>query len=156
MIQAAAAVGSFPILRPVAPPGIDFLAGRNEGAGSLNEAIRQMTVGLPNFKLVETGWQTWPQFRQTVRNMHLLLQPSYTETFNVVTADGVAEGVASVVSDAIEWAPDNWKARCDDVDHIAQTGMRLLRDKSAPRKGLRALERYNARAKNAWLDLLIS
>jgi hypothetical protein len=131
-------------------------SGRNEGGGSLNEAIRQMTAGLPNFKLVESGWQTWPQFRQTVRNMHLLLQPSYTETFNVVTADGVAEGVASVVSDAIEWAPDSWKARCDDVDHIAQTGIRLLRDKSAPRKGLRALERYNARAKNAWLELLTS
>ncbi len=30
--------------------------------------------------------------------MHLLLQPSYTESFNMVTADGVAEGVASVVS----------------------------------------------------------
>ena len=95
-------------------------SGRNEGGGSVNEAIRQMIAGLPHFKLVETGWQTWPQFRQTVRNMHLLLQPSYTETFNVVTADGIAEGVASVVSDAIEWAPENWKARCDDVDHIAQ------------------------------------
>ena len=49
-------------------------SGRNEGGGSVLEAIRQMTVGLPNFKLVETGWQTWPEFRQTVRNMHLLLQ----------------------------------------------------------------------------------
>jgi hypothetical protein len=129
-------------------------SGRDEGGGSLNEAIRQMTVGMPNFKLVETGWQTWPQFRQTVRNMHLLLQPSYTETFNVVTADGIAEGVASVVSDAIEWAPRHWKARCDDVDHIAQTGIRLLRDKSAPRNGLRALQAYNIRAKKAWLELL--
>jgi hypothetical protein len=129
-------------------------SGRNEGAGSLAEAIRQMTAGLPHVKLVETGWQTWPQFRQTVRNMHLLLQPSYTETFNVVTADGVAEGVPSVVSEAIDWAPDNWKARVDDVDHIAQTGIRLLRDKSAPRKGLRALQRYHKRALRAWQELL--
>jgi hypothetical protein len=129
-------------------------SGRNEGGGSVNEAIRQMIAGLPHVKLVETGWQTWPQFRQTVRNMHLLLQPSYTETFNVVTADGVAEGVASVVSDAIEWAPENWKARCDDVDDIAKTGIRLLRDKSAPRKGLRALQKYNQRAQRAWEHLL--
>jgi hypothetical protein len=129
-------------------------SGRNEGAGSLTEAIRQMTAGLPHVKLVETGWQTWPQFRQTVRNMHLLLQPSYTETFNVVTADGIAEGVPSVVSEAIEWAPDYWKARVDDVDHIAQTGIRLLRDKSAPRKGLRALQRYNKVAMRAWSELL--
>lgn len=129
-------------------------SGRNEGGGSVNEAIRQMIAGLPHVKLVETGWQTWPQFRQTVRNMHLLLQPSYTETFNVVTADGVAEGVASVVSDAIEWAPENWKARCDDVDHIARTGIRLIQDKSAPRKGLRALQKYNLRAQRAWAELL--
>jgi hypothetical protein len=129
-------------------------SGRNEGAGSVMEAIRQMTNGLHHFRVVETGWQTWPQFRQTVRNMHLLLQPSYTETFNVVTADGIAEGIPSVVSDAIEWAPDNWKARVDDVDHIARTGVRLLRDKSAPRKGLRALVGYNKRALRAWRDLL--
>jgi hypothetical protein len=71
-------------------------SGRNEGAGSVVEAVRQMMNGLPHVKLVENGWQTWPQFRQTVRHMHLLLQPSYTESFNVVTADGVAEGVPSV------------------------------------------------------------
>ena len=65
-----------------------------------------MMNGLPHVRLVENAWQTWPQFRQTVRHMHLLLQPSYTESFNVVTADGIAEGVPSVVSDAIEWAPD--------------------------------------------------
>ena len=129
-------------------------SGRNEGAGSLVEAIKQMTHGLPHVKLVESGWQTWPQFRQTVRSMHLLLQPSYTETFNVVTADGIAEGVPSVVSDAIEWAPRNWKARVDDVDHVAKTGLRLLREKSAARKGLRALRNYNKRALRAWLEFL--
>jgi len=129
-------------------------AGRNEGGGSVMEAIRQMIQGVPHVRLVECGWQSWPQFRQTVRAMHLLLQPSYTETFNVVTADGVAEGVASVVSEAIDWAPDNWKARVDDVDHVARTGLRLLADKSAPTKGLRALESYNRRALGAWKKFL--
>jgi hypothetical protein len=129
-------------------------SGRNEGGGSVMEAIRQMTAGLPHFRVVETGWQSWPQFRQTVRHMHLLLQPSYTETFNVVTADGIAEGVASVVSEAIEWAPESWKARVDDVDHIARTGVRLIKDKSAPRRGLRALEAYNKEAFQGWRHLL--
>ncbi len=129
-------------------------SGRSEDAGPLADAILQMTAGLPHFKVVETGWQTWPQFRQTVRCMHLLLQPSYTETFNVVTADGIAEGVPSVVSEAIEWAPGNWKARVDDVDHIAQTGLRLLRDRKAARNGLRALQKYNLRAVCAWRHFL--
>ena len=47
-------------------------AGRNEGGGSVIDAVRQMMNGLPHVKLVENGWQTWPQFRQTVRHMHLL------------------------------------------------------------------------------------
>jgi hypothetical protein len=129
-------------------------SGRNEGGGALPQAIQQMTMGLPHVRVVENGWQTWPQFRQTVRHMHLLLQPSYTETFNVVTADGVAEGVPSVVSHAIEWAPEGWKAKVDDVHQIAAIGQKLLRDKRAAKRGLKALRSYNQRAMRAWEGFL--
>jgi glycosyltransferase involved in cell wall biosynthesis len=129
-------------------------SGRNEGAGPVVEAVRQMLIGLHHVKLIENSWQTWPQFRQTVRHMHLLLQPSYTESFNVVTADGVAEGVPSVVSDAIDWAPDSWKAPVDDAHALAQTGLRLLSSRRAARQGLAALKRYNRRSLNAWREFL--
>ena len=129
-------------------------SGRNEGGGPLTQAIQQMTTGLRHVRVVENGWQTWPQFRQTVRHMHLLLQPSYTETFNVVTADGVAEGVPSVVSHAIEWAPEGWKAKVDDVHQIATIGQKLLRDKRAATRGLKALHSYNRRAMRAWEEFL--
>jgi len=129
-------------------------SGRNEGGGPLNSAIQQMTMGLRHVRMVENGWQTWPQFRQTVRHMHLLLQPSYTETFNVVTADGIAEGVPSVVSNAIEWAPDDWKAKVDDVHHIATVGLRLLSDKRAPKRGFKALQSYNQRSMRTWEQFL--
>ena len=96
-------------------------AGRAEGGGEyVIGAVQEMLTGLPNVKLVMNGWQTWPNFRKTIAHMHLLMQPSYTESFNMVTADGVAEGVASVVSDAIDWAPDDWKANVDDVLEIAR------------------------------------
>ena len=75
-----------------------FPRGEMRKEGRTIAAIRQMMCGTPHVKLVKNGWQSWPQFRATVRHMHLLLQPSYTKTFNVVTADGVAEGVPSVVS----------------------------------------------------------
>ena len=95
-----------------------------------------------------------PQFRRTVRHMHLLLQPSYTESFNVVTADGVAEGVASVVSEAIEWAPDSWKAPVDDAHAMAAVGRKLLSSRRAPRQGLSALRRHNRRAIEMWRGYL--
>ena len=63
--------------------------------------------------------------------MDLLLQPSYTEGFNMVTADGIAQGVASVVSDAIAWAPKNWQAETDDAIDIANKAVGLLHDPGA-------------------------
>jgi hypothetical protein len=129
-------------------------SGRNEGAGPVIDAVKQMMQGLPHVKLVENGWQTWPQFRQTVRHMHLLLQPSYTESFNVVTADGVAEGVPSVVSDAIEWAPAAWKAKVDDAGDIARVGLKLLSSRRAVRQGDAALRRHNREAFAHWRGFL--
>jgi hypothetical protein len=125
-------------------------SGRNEGAGPVIEAVKQMMHGLAHVRLVENGWQTWPQFRQTVRHMHLLLQPSYTESFNVVTADGVAEGVPTVVSDAIEWAPASWKAKVDDAGDIARVGLKLLSSRSAAKQGHRALLKHNSTAFAHW------
>ena len=117
--------------------------GRAEGGGeTVLAAVKELVSDLPNVSLVLNGWQSWPKFRKIVSHMHLLLQPSYTESFNMVTADGVVEGVPSVVSDAIEWAPDYWKAQVDDALDIARVGRHLLADCRATHDGLRALERY--------------
>ncbi len=114
--------------------------GRTEGGGeTIMNAIKEMVSGLPDVTLKLNGWQSWPAFRKTVAHMHLLLQPSYTESFNMVTADGTAEGVASVVSEAIDWAPNDWKADVDDVLDIARVGRRLLCDPFAAEEGMRAL-----------------
>lgn len=129
-------------------------AGRTEGGGGILDAVRAMTAGLPHVKLVQSGWQSWPAFRTTVRHMHLLMQPSYTESFNMVTADGVAEGVPSVVSSAIDWAPEHWKASVDDVRDIARVGRYLLADPHAPADGLRALTHHNREGLDAWMSYL--
>lgn len=126
-----------------APLELWMSGGRTEGGGDMVlGAVNEMLAGLPGVQLRLNGWQSWPSFRRTVAHMDLLLQPSYTESFNMVTADGVAEGVPSVVSDAIDWAPDDWKANVDDVLDIARVGRRLLRDWRAAEEGRRALESY--------------
>jgi hypothetical protein len=129
--------------------------GRAEGGGdTVLRAVRAMLDGLPNVKLVENAWQCWPKFRQNVAHMHLLLQPSYTESFNMVTADGVAEGVPSVVSEAIDWAPAHWKAMTDDVLDVARVGRSLIADPYAPRDGLNALTTHNTDGLQAWRSFL--
>lgn len=128
--------------------------GREEGGAGIIPAIHKIINGSRNVKLVVSPWQKWAAFRETVKHMHLLLQPSFTESFNVVTADGCAEGVPCVVSDAIDWAPENWKAKADCAVSIADTGVRLIADKRAPAKGYAALVRHNEDGILAWADFL--
>lgn len=124
------------------------------GGGTILNSVRAMTNNIPGFKLVELGWQSWPEFRDVVRRMHLLIQGSYTESFNMVTADGIAEGVPSVVSDALDWTPEYWKAYSDNVPDMARVGRQLLFDPKAPYDGLVSLETHNAEAFEAWCDWL--
>ncbi len=142
----SAAGAALEIARVVRAP-LEFWisAGRTEGGGDgVLAAVKEMLNGLPHVTLCLNGWQTWPEFRKTVANMNLLLQPSYTESFNMVTADGVAEGLASVVSSAIDWAPEDWKAEVDDVPEISRVGRKLLVDTHAAREGFDALQAYVA------------
>ena len=63
--------------------------------------------------------------------MHVLLQPSFTESFNVVTADGIAEGVPTVTSEAIDWVPSTWQADPDDAGDVACVAEYLLKSPKA-------------------------
>jgi glycosyltransferase involved in cell wall biosynthesis len=139
-----AAAAAIEIARKVNAPLEFWLSGgRAEGGGeTVLAAVKELVADLPNVKLVLNGWQSWPKFRKIVGHMHLLLQPSYTESFNMVTADGVVEGVPSVVSEAIDWAPRHWKADVDDSLDVARIGRHLLSDPRAAQDGLRALKQY--------------
>lgn len=124
--------------------------GRVEGGYHVVRAIHAMLDNAPRITLVEDPWFQWPQFRAVIRSMNLLIQPSFTETFNMVTADGASESIPSVVSDAIDWAPDDWKAEVDDVASIARIGRRLLMDEFAGAEGFAALQKFQANGVHAW------
>lgn len=129
---------------------------RNDGPESrrILAAAQMLVEGLPNVVIKKAGWQSWPNFRKVVGNMHLLLQMSYTESFNMVTADGVAEGTPSVVSNVITWAPSSWQAEADDVFDIARAGIRLLNDHMAAKNGYNALRIHNKESLQHWYNFL--
>lgn len=129
-------------------------AGREEGGKGIIAACRNMVAGHPYARLVESPWQPWAQFHSTIRKMNLLLQPSFTESFNNVTADGITMGVPSVVSPAIDWVPSDWQADPDDACDLAKTAIRLLGSRWAAVRGLRALARYNKAGLACWRKYL--
>jgi hypothetical protein len=131
-------------------------SGRKENSQSdtIVTALTNMFSRVPWAKLIETPWAEWPQFRQTVAHMDLCMQVSFTETFNIVTADAVCEGVPSVVSDAIEWTPHYWHANVDNADDICHVGSALLWDIHGAEEGFDALSRYQTGAISNWLNYL--
>jgi hypothetical protein len=129
---------------------------RVEGTSTVIRSIESMLKGAPNITLVKEDWHHWPTFRQLIRSMQILIQPSYTESFNMVTADGAAECVPSVVSDAIEWAPDYWKAEVDDVLSITRIAEQLLHNMHSGVEGFQALQAYNSKGLVAWKKFINS
>jgi hypothetical protein len=130
-------------------------AGRHDGHGDVVfRTAKAWTHNLPNVQLKELPWATWPEFKRWVGSMNLLLQPSYTETFNNVTADGVTEGVPSVVSDTIDWAPKSWFASTDDTMEIAGIARRLLTDPHAAKEGYDHLKNYVRKGIPYWEQFL--
>jgi len=129
--------------------------GRNEGAGSSTRVVAEMIQSCNFATYHPVPWEQWPTFRRTVANMHLLMQPSYTESFNMVTADGVSEGVPSVVSSAIDWVPPHWQADADDTGDIARVGLALLRSPDAAQEGLESLEAYVDIGTGKWINWML-
>lgn len=132
-------------------------SGRTDGAGNIvTRTAQAWTKGLPNVELKELSWATWADFRKTVGTMNILMQPSYTETFNNVTADGISQGTPSVVGPSIEWTPSNWIAEPDDSSNVADTARHILTDSHAAKDGYSALESYVERGLPYWKKFLQS
>jgi hypothetical protein len=137
------------------PTEIWINRGRNDGdTNPVYQTALAWTRGLPNVQLKEYHWASWPDFKRMVSSMNLLFQPSYTETFNNVTADGVVEGVPSVVSNVIEWCPKSWMANPDDLGEVAGTAIRLLNDHDAAQDGYNHLREYVKHGLGIWKSFL--
>jgi glycosyltransferase involved in cell wall biosynthesis len=133
---------------------IDLLLSSDRNEGADGRALDEMTENIANLRVTRTGWLPWSSFRRLLRTVDLVFQVSYTETFNVVTADSIAEGVPVVASDAIEWVPRWWQARADEPLDVVRVAKRLLRDPEAPRHGREALRAYVERGVVAWWRFL--
>ncbi len=152
MTAAGAAIGISKELR--VPVEFWMNGGRPDGGSTIERAIFQLLRQQPNVTLRILNWSTWPAFLDFIETLHLMMQVSYTESFNMVTADGISRGVPSVVSHTIDWVPRRWIADSDDPLDVAQVGRNLITDPHAIIDGVRALERHNHNGLNAWAEFM--
>lgn len=122
------------------PIELHVSSGRPEGDNG--SALREVTRRKRDIKVIYTEWLPWPAFRRYQRGIDLVLQLSYTESFDNVAADAVAEGVPVVASTAIDWLPARWQANSDDPMDVVRVAEYLLRSPTAIHDGQRALRKY--------------
>lgn len=127
----------------------------NKANMSQVRARAQLFSGLPDARLITVPWEPWPRFRRRVKAMDILFSPSFDETFCCVCADGIAEGVPSVVTGAMEWLPRHWQAEPWDPASVTNVGMTLLHDRiGAVHDGRKALNTYVNNGVRDWIAYL--
>lgn len=151
-VLSAAAAALYIHMKMRVPVEFSLSTGREDGGGAtILRAVREMCGSIPGFFLVERFWSDWRAFRRVIRGQDILIHVSYTESFNMVTADGIAEGVPSVISPAIAWAPKSWKVDPDNVREIAERGIEMLdRTRHEVESGYSALRDNNEDGFEGW------
>lgn len=104
-----------------------------------------------NCELVPHEWLPRPEFLDLVRHMDLGMQVSFSETFNIVTADFVTENIPVVASEEIDWLPVQHRTSPTDIAAMVRTSLSALSNTNvgANRNGLL---HYNERARAQWLN----
>jgi hypothetical protein len=98
--------------------------------------------------LVVHPWLDHEDFLELIAEMHVCLQVSLSESFNIVSADAVSMGVPLVGSDTITWLPKRSKAAVDSTDSIVAAIERA--DATTVAMNHAALETYLDDAREAW------
>jgi hypothetical protein len=110
-----------------------------------------------NNELIEHPWYKHKEFLDAISKMDIGMQVSFSESFNIVTADFVNVGVPIVISDDIEWMP--WILKASPTSHEEMV-RKLKIARMFPRETrffqTLALNNYNKRAKRTWLKFLES
>lgn len=131
-------------------------SGRVDGGQSILYAIQQLTQNMPNFYVRHKEWAPWGNFREFIGTMDLNMQMSMSESFNMVLADSLYNGIPAVGSEVIEWLPNNCIAKLDDANNIADLGIKML---NSPHKytryGQGALEQYVNDGIKYWKKFLL-
>ena len=106
-------------------------------------------------ELVQHPWYGHADFLEVASTMDVGMQASFSESFNIVTADFVTAGVPILAADDIEWMP--WISKVSPTAHTAivnRLAMLCVFPGIFRWVQARALRLYNKRAQATWIKAL--
>jgi hypothetical protein len=100
---------------------------RIEGRGEpVLKNLRELFKNNPKHELVEHGWLSHDDFIDLVQSMDIGLQVSFSETFNIVSADFVNNNIPVVTSEEVEWVNPIYFANPSKVASIVSKMRRAI------------------------------
>ena len=100
---------------------------RIEGRGEpVLKNLRELFKNNPKHELIEHGWLSHEDFIDLVQRMDIGLQVSFSETFNIVSADFVNNNIPVVTSDEVEWVNPVYFANPSKVSSIVSRMRRAI------------------------------
>jgi hypothetical protein len=131
-------------------------ATRVEGKGEpILRNIENLFANNPQHKLIKHEWMSHHDFVDVIKQMDIGMQVSYSETFNIVTADFVNNNIPVVVSPEIFWVNNFFKADPNSVDSInikLETAYFFGKWKLFKFLNKQKLKLYNDYSKYTWLN----
>lgn len=107
-----------------------------------------------NYQLIFHTWTVREDFLKLCRTMDLGLQVSFSETFNIVGADLISQGVPLIGSSEIPWMHKKYYANPVDSEDIAE---KLLTTYYNPNENVKLnskkLSQYVNKTRTQWIDI---
>jgi hypothetical protein len=103
-------------------------------------------------KLVLHDWLEHDEFNDLIKQMDMGLQLSYTESFNIVTADFVFNEIPILVSETIDWMPRISMVSDVDYDSVVNRmkNVYIIQSTLLLKLNKFYLFKYNTKAKIIW------
>lgn len=129
-------------------------SGRVEMNG--NSGLRNLRALFANIKheLIEHPWASHEDFLKIVSSMDVCMQVSFTETFNIVSADAVNLGVPVVVSREVNWVEEPFADPTSTWDIVEKMSQVLSNRHYLVEKNRSNLRSYSKLSTKHWLDYL--
>lgn len=121
--------------------------------------ITSLFENVHNVELVLHDWMPHEKFYELCGQMDLGMQLSYSETFNIIAADFVANDVPLIVSDEIDFVSKIFRTNSNDGSRIIKTIRRIFSiKKHIPffNRNQILLKSKVRKAKNQWLRIINS
>jgi hypothetical protein len=131
------------------------------GGAPVFKSLKAIFEAHPKHKLVVHPWLEHDDFLKLVGSMDVALQVSYSETFNIVSADAVSQNVPVVVSDEIAWLKGflSKNPNPNSVAEISDAIIKVLNvwdwcggSRLKFRRQRESLNKFNAISERIWLE----